>query len=759
MTHILMGMVAALLLVIWLPWRVLLVVGGLLAVGVLYALWRRQPRLVWALLLMLCCGSYGGYWVSAKVQSRVPVALVGQEGTLTVRIEAVTATRFGGQRLRVGVLGVETLVAEPKWTPKTLSLQDSSKQSWPLGSIWRLNVRLQAPIGQLNPAGYEAGRGALLQGLDGGGRILPAERLWLRQQHNLSSWGEAIRAKAQARVVRLGEGQVRGAALVSALSLGQRQGLTPELWQLFRVTGLNHLVSISGLHVTLVAGFVAFWVQYALRGWRRPRGNSRLYTGTAGLLAAVIYAAVSGFAIPTQRSVLMLAVALWLLQARFYVTVWVVWWAAAVLVLLNNPGAALSIGFWLSFLLVAALLWVSGGRRRLRPIRWWASLLQLQWTATVASLVPVAYFFGEVPISSFLVNLVAIPWTTMVLIPMSILGQLLPFDAVLAWAISLSDASLRLLLQIEPWAWTWAVPHLPWPLWVSAGLGTVLLLLPRGLPVYSAALLCLALPLAYQPARPSVGELRVIMWDIGQGLSLLLQTRGQNILYDTGPEASGQTVLQNLRALGVKRLDDLILSHDDADHDAGWRPLYQALQPERFWAGVPEAYAPIPATHCHAGRAWVVDDVYFEWLTPAVAASSNELSCVLRVIAGSQAILLTGDLEGRGEAYLARTYGDDLFSQVLILGHHGSKTSSTAVFLRHVAPSLGVASSGFANRYGHPHEEVLERLRQQQVAVYRTDLSGALQLDLGEALTVRPLTASQRWWRQKPLLVAPEERR
>ncbi len=722
-----------------------------LALGILaLLLWWRWPYWGLCLLLMLAGHGYVHVWVAAKQASRVPVTLVGVEQTLVVRVHGVTTTRFGGQQLRVKVLATEGKAQS--WAPRQLSLRDNQGQAWPLGSVWRVRVVLSAPVGRLNPVGFEAGHGAVLQGIDGGGRIVRQQRQWLRQQHDLNSLGEAVRAKAQARVVRLGIGHEQGAALVSALSLGQRQNLTQELWQLFRVTGLNHLVSISGLHVTLVAGFVATGVQQALRLWRRPRGNSRLYTGTAGLMAAVAYAAISGFAIPTQRSVLMLAVALLLWQARFYVTVWVVWWSAFCLVLLNHPGAALSIGFWLSFLLVASLLWVSSGRRRLRATRWGPSLLRLQWTATIASVVPVAYFFGEVPSIGFLVNLIAIPWTTMVLIPLSLLGQLLPFDAVLSWAIMLSELSLRGLAKLTPWAWTFSVPALPWPLWAAAGMGTVLWLLPRGLPIQTMAALCWAIPFAYQPPAPPLGTLRIVVWDIGQGLSLLLQTHRHNMLYDTGPEASGQTVLQNLRALGIGRLDEMILSHNDSDHDAGWRPLYQALQPRRLWAGQPQAYAPTLARHCTAGGAWVVDEVYFEWLTPGVGEGDNDLSCVLRVIARRQAVLLTGDLAAVGEAYLARSYGTDLFSQVLILGHHGSKTSTTEGFLTQVAPTVAVGSSGFDNRYGHPHAEVVARLQRHNVTLYRTDRQGAIQLDLGDTLVVEPLVTTQRWWRLKPVV-------
>ncbi|MBP6116361.1 MAG: DNA internalization-related competence protein ComEC/Rec2 [Neisseriaceae bacterium] len=745
----LIGMATALMLPLWLPEGLAIWVYVGLGVWLPLAWWRGRAEFM-AVALMLVCFAYAAAWVSQTQQARVPLSLTGQVRYLTVRVQEVVSQNAGGQRLRVKVLAAETETQAP-WRPNRLWLQDNSAQVWPLGSVWRLAVRLQAPLGPLNPRGYEPGLAGIWQGVDGGGRIVNGPQQWLRQQHDLSSWGASIRANRQARIDRLGEGQAAGAALVSALSLGQRQGLTPELWQLFRVTGLSHLVSISGLHVTLVGGLVAALVQFGLRYWRHPRGNSRLYTGGAGLAAAFAYAAVSGFAIPTQRSVLMLAVALLLLQARFYVSVWVVWWAAVVLVLLNHPGAALSVGFWLSFLLVGALLWVNGARRRLRPPTWARSLLRLQWTATVASLVPVAYFFGELPSVSFLVNLVAIPWATLVLIPLALLGQLLPFDAPLAWAIALADGSLTMLLRLQPWAWTWSVPALPWPLWVAAAMGTFLWLLPRGLPVQSMMWLCWLLPLAYQPEPPPQGALRVTVWDVGQGLSVLLQTRSQTILYDTGPEASAQTVLQNVQALGVRRLDALILSHDHRDHDAGWAVLAHALRPQQVWAGVPSAYASADARHCRAGGAWTVDEVYFEWLTPAMSASGNEASCVLRVIAGGQAMLLSGDLEAEGERLLVATYGDDLMSQTLILGHHGSRSSSTQPFLDRVAPKVAVVSAGFANRYGHPHAEVLRRLGQSEMAVYRTDLGGALRLDLGVGLEVRPLVPTRRWWRFKPL--------
>lgn len=749
----LIGMVLALMLPLWLPFNLSIWVY-MVPVMLALIVWRQSPRRFFQVILILGCVVYTTNWVAVTEASRVPIQLLGQDRFLTVHIQGVTLKASGTQQLQVKVVSVTPEGGET-WRPQRLVLQDKTDQVWPLGSVWRLKVRLRPPVGLLNPEGYEPGLMAIGQGVDGSGLIVGTERVWLRQQHNLNSWAASIQARGQARVAHLAKEQVQGSALVSALSLGDRQGLTPDLWALFRVTGLNHLVSISGLHVTLVGGFVAALVQFGLRYWRRPRGHSRLYTGIAGLAAALIYAAISGLSVPTQRSVLMLFVALCLLQMRFYVTIWAVWWAAMVLVLLNHPGAALSIGFWLSFLLVGALLWVNGGRRRLKsvPSRWWQDLLRLQWTATIASIVPVAYFFGEIPVISFLVNLVAIPWTTMVLLPLSLVGNLMPFDAPLIWAIGLAEGSLSLLQRLQPWAWTWSVPALPWPLWVAAGLGTVLWLLPRGLPVQGMLLLCWLLPLAYQPDRPDQGTLRVMVWDVGQGLSILLQTKQQNILYDTGPETNAETVLLNLKALGVRHLDALILSHDHQDHDAGWLAVTQAMKPKRTWAGVPSAYQSAESIdYCAAGGSWRVDDVYFEWLTPEVAQTGNDASCVLRVIAGKQAMLITGDLMAQGEDKLVFDYGDDLFSQVLILGHHGSHSSSTADFLNHVRPKLAVASSGYGNRYGHPHADVVARVAQAGSRLYRTDLSGALRLDLADELIVQQLTAKPKWWRFKPLM-------
>ena len=506
-------------------------------------------------------------------------------------------------------------------------------------------------------------------------------------------------------------------------------------------------MSISGLHITLFAWLAASLVRLL---WRR---SARLCLAvpapTAALVCGVLlaggYALFSGWGVPAQRTVTMLAVvaALQLSGRRWP---WPqVWLLACAAVVLTDPWALWQAGFWLSFVAVGVLFAtdsVAAGAYPKSARGHFYALLREQWVVTLA-LTPLSLLlFGQVSLVGFAANLLAIPWVTLVVTPLALAGVVwAPLWSLAAWALQPLAAGLQWLAS-----WPWAVVFLPAaPLWAGVlallGGGLLAMRLPWQLRLWSVALLVPLL--CWQAPRPAPGQFELLAPDIGQGNAVLVRTATRTLLYDAGPrfsresDAGHRVLVPLLRALG-ERVDVLMLSHRDADHTGGAAAVL-AQQPGAALTGSIEAEHALqalrPATPCVAGQRWVWDGVAFEVLHPTGAepdhpARPNTASCVLRVAseasgAHAQAVaLLVGDIEAAQEqALLARSA--PVKAAVLLVPHHGSKTSSSPAFLDAVQPRTALVQAGYRNRFGHPAPEVLQRYAQRQVPVVESARCGA----------------------------------
>ncbi|HKX39620.1 MAG TPA: DNA internalization-related competence protein ComEC/Rec2, partial [Burkholderiaceae bacterium] len=513
--------------------------------------------------------------------------------------------------------------------------------------------------------------------------------------------------------------------------------------------------------------------------WRRsPRASLRVPAPFAarwgGLGAAFAYAVFSGWGVPSQRTIWMLATVT-VLQTLGVRWPWpLVLLLAAVVVTVGDPWALLQAGFWLSFAAVGLLMasspvrpGASAGAGHVEPaLPGWRTVphrlvgaaregLRAQWVATLG-LAPLSLvFFQQISIVGFVANLIAIPAITLVITPLALLGvALVPLWAVGAWAIGLLNAALGWLAGWPGAVWT--APSAPFWAQMGALLGAALLMLPLpwrarllGLPL----LLALVLP---PGTRPAPGAFELVAVDIGQGTAVLVRTRTHLLVFDAGPQYSrdsdaGQRVLLPLlRSRGETRVDRLVLSHRDTDHVGGARSLLEALPVDELLSSL-EAEHPLLAlaasssngrtstttTRCVAGQAWDWDGVHFELLWPPDDAyartwKSNAMSCVLRVSASAtggdgsgRSALLTGDIERDQEAQLLLRVPEALRSEVLIVPHHGSRTSSTAAFLDAVRPRVAVFQAGYRNRFGHPAPDVLERYRERGIRRVASPACGA----------------------------------
>ncbi len=615
------------------------------------------------------------------------------------------------------------------------------------GERWQFTVRLKRPYGTHNPHGFDLEAWMLERDISASGyvREQPAPLRLDARAATPAAWIAATRAAIRERLASsLGDAPYAG--VIAALVIGDQRSIPHEQWRAFTRTGVNHLLSISGLHVTMIAALAGWVVAF---GWRRwPRAAERLPARQAGLLAAVAaacaYAVLAGFQVPAQRTLFMLAALALAFWGRreprpFSALTW-----ALFVVLLIDPWAVLSAGFWLSFGAIAAILWVTFGRvGQPGKLRAWVTV---QGAVTLALAPALLLLFQQVSLISPLANAIAIPVVSWLVTPLALLGVIVPP----LWQVS--AGLMAWLGQGLIWAGElpWAVASRPAPeggALLLAVAGTLWLLLPRGFPLRAMGGL-LWLPLVL-PLRTSIApdSFQADVIDVGQGTAVLIRTAEHALLYDTGPafadsDAGERIVVPYLRASGVGELSGVIVSHDDNDHSGGLLSVLRDIPTGWMLHGLPAtspllAAAPAPL-HCHRGQRWQWDGVRFEILNPPVTAYAesnrrdNDYSCVLKVSRSGQSLLITGDAERRGELELLES-GADISATALVAGHHGSRTSSLAGFVEQVHPRYGVFTVGYRNRFGHPHPQVLTRFRALDSNILRSDAGGLISLTFGEA--------------------------
>ena len=714
-----------------------------------------------------------------KLQDRLAPALEGVDLTVTGLVAGLPRHGLQGTRF---ILETEsaTLRGAPVRVPERLSLgwyrgiDDDSLLAGPAepvraGQRWQFTVRLRQPHGSANPHGFDLELWMFERGLGASGYVrarpeTPPQKLAEVAGAPVERARQALRDALQRQ---LGDGTHHGnahgaaAGVLAALLIGDQAAIEREDWDVFRITGVAHLMSISGLHVTMFA-----WLAGGVVGWlwrRHPTLPLRLPSPLAarwgGLLFAAGYALLAGWGVPAQRTVGMIAVVVVLRSAGCRWPLHAVLLAAAFAVVLADPWAMLQPGFWLSFVAVALLVAsepVQGRRdeedagavltRLQRVVAAMKAGLRTQAVAT-AGLAPLTLvFFQQLSLVGFFANLVAIPLVTLLIVPLAMAGVLLPpLWTLAALLVQGLMAALQVLADLPLAVWQAAAAP-PWAMacGLLAGALAVLPLPPR----LRWLALPLLLPLLWPPVpRPGQGEFEIVAADVGQGTAVLVRTRHHLLVYDSGPvytpeaDAGSRVLLPLLHARGERRIDLLMLSHRDSDHVGGAAALLARLPVAAMSSSLEEAHPlradanarGIPHTTCNAGQRWVWDGVSFEVLHPlpgdlARPPKPNAVSCVLRV-QGAHAtpgsVLITGDIEAAQEAALVARSAASLGSDVMLVPHHGSKTSSTPAFVAAVQPRVAVVQAAYRSRYGHPAPEVLARYEERGIAVVRSDTCGA----------------------------------
>ena len=546
--------------------------------------------------------------------------------------------------------------------------------------------------------------------------------------------------------------------MVSALTVGDKSRISQQSWESFRALGINHLVAISGLHVGMIV-MATYWLSG--RVWRLsvracewlpvPRVQA-----ITGLLAAFLYAGMAGFSLPTQRALIMIAV---VLLARIFLINMQPFRQLAIAVftlLMWDPAAIVAPGFWLSFMAVTAIFLSIGNKNvteqniseKLSAHRLFAklsSLVKVQWSITLLLLPFSLLFFKQVSVVSPIANLLLIPFFSFFVVPPALLMTLLNqlelalVESVFLQFLAMLEGLLAYLQRIS--AYDWFVLQT-----VEISVYRFVLLL---LPVFvwylaqfrfrkPLAMLILLAALMFPTPEKTQERLYITVLDIGQGTSILLQTAGKVLLYDLGPRygngnsATMSVVVPFLQNRGIHKVHTLVISHSDSDHAGDLQGFVEAVEVEKIVAG--EALeSPRPYDLCQSGQRWQWQQTTFEFLSPGIhAVKDNNASCVLRVEHGENTLLLTGDIERAVERRLLKTHRQLLAAEVVLVPHHGSKSSSTTEFIKAVDASFAINTSAYLNRYGFPKKEVKRRWQKNGAKFLNTATSGALELRLGQ---------------------------
>jgi competence protein ComEC len=720
--------------------------AALLVLTIAAGVWRPTRLLAWVLAGVL----WSAWRADPIIAGRLPAALEGETLTVEGVVDGLPRVQAHVVQFPFIIQQLVTPAGPNSDRLPTRRVQLGWYQGAPAlqpGQRWQLQLRLKRPHGFMNPGGFDYEAWLFQQKIQATGyvrnspenrQIEPARGYPVQRLRQLiaNTLADRLAGRPQAGVV-------------TALAIGETDDLTPEQWRVFSRTGTVHLVAISGQHIALVAALA-----FAIGRWLWSRSARAVqwlaaprFAALCAIAAALAYALLAGFSVPTQRALIMVAVMLlgsfggWRLFSSQALAL------AALAVLIADPAAVLAPGFWLSFGTVGLILFTM--QNRTGATGWWWRWGRLHGVIALGLLPLLFLFFGNNLLTSPLANFIAVPWFDLVVVPLILLSlvllPLLPDLAQLglygaATALNWLWPLLHSLSDLDLAVWSRPPPP-PWA--VALGLiGIAVVLLPRGISRRWLGGLML-LPIAFnQPLRLAAGEWQFTLLDIGQGLSAVVHTREHALVFDTGPrygehfEAGAGVIAPYLRSQGVRAIDAVIVSHGDQDHAGGLPGLARELPVRRLLLGDPRSGEDLPKTApaaelCQEGQTWEWDGVQFEFLNPPPDGhygKENDNSCVLRISGAGASVLIPGDIELAAEQRLVRDYHDELASQVLVAPHHGSRSSSSPAFLNAVAPKYALFSVGYRNRFHFPAARVVARYREHGTLGLSTAGLGALSL-------------------------------
>lgn len=636
-----------------------------------------------------------------------------------------------------------------------------------VGDKWQLLVKLKRPYGFMNPGSFDYEKYLFQQGIRAVGYVQSSKTNCLLTSHWYNYPIGRFRQYLQEKIDTALDGKPFS-GIITALTVGSRSGISQSQWSVLKNTGTSHLVAISGLHIGLIFGFIFLFLSFI---WENiPYLTLRIPAQQAGavgaLFGAFLYSAMAGFAISTQRALIMALIFTLALLLRRNNKLLNVLFIALFAVLLRDPLAVLSAGFWLSFTAVFIFIYSFVKKPKAKSI--WQRWLAAQWVAFLGLLPLSLVFFQQCSLVSCLANFIAIPWVGFIVVPLSLIGGLLSI-------VSGHLGKLMLLFAEQAMALIWIflqwLANQQWAVWrhgvydfwilILAFAGILLLLSNKKLSKRWFGVL-LFLPLIfYKPPGPKPGEVWFTLLDVGQGLASVVRTKSHVLIYDTGPKFNetfdtGEAVVAPfLRVFGISKVSALVVSHGDNDHIGGAQSILAMLNVRQVITSVPQRFPKINAKYCEAGQSWSWDGVKFEFLSPPNKNkfSGNDASCVLHITDGKNSILLTGDIEALTEHYLFRRQKPNLHSTILVAPHHGSNTSSTEGFVKAVQAKYILFPVGYLNRFHFPTAQVIKRYKQTRAVLFDTAHSGAITFKFNSTNKINPPAEyrklASRYWNSK----------
>jgi len=622
-------------------------------------------------------------------------------------------------------------------------------------------VKLKAAHGLANPNTFDYEKWLAMNGLEATGYIISYQKLaGAAAAYGIAQWRQ--RLFNQLRALRA---QFPHVDSIAAITLGLASLLSYQQREILTATGTHHLYAVSGLHIGLIFGFFfvlieRLWRYLLLQRFPYPARDVALI---GALPAAIAYAALAGFSVPTQRALLMLLCIVCAALGRRQIALLQSLAVALLLILIYDPQTTLSMSFWLSFTAVAMIAFFLLIMPNLRGWKLWFGMHAYLSTVMI---MPTLVFFDYGALIAPLANMIVVPLTAFLVLPCSLLAV-----SSLSFSESLGVFFLRIADRLFEWLWqinarladitvdyfyaleTWHIAF------VLAAILLFLALKQKTLRMLSLLLLFPLVPALDTPPPIASGAFRVVFFDVGQGLSVLVQTQRHNLIYDTGPSYSSgfntadSVILPYLRAQRINTIDTLIVSHNDNDHAGSAAALLAASMPRQLLSGEPLTVGKHTFARCQRGQSWRWDDVLFEILYPPIAgrASGNNASCVLRISNRKHSLLLTADIEKEAERVLLAY--PPAASDVMLIPHHGSRTSSTPELIDAVSPTLAVVTSGYRNRFSLPKADVIARYYARGIQVLDTSRSGALTVDFppDAPLELQAYRTHNRpYWRYRP---------
>ncbi len=729
---------------------------GILLIITLILLFKFYKKLFFALLLFVLGFLYMGIHSHNTLSNNIGLNYLNKHITVVGNITNLVKSK--GHKTSFTLSTYKPFTANIK-----LSWYGKNQPKLQAGETWRLRVKLKNNNGLKNKIGFDYEKSLFINNIDATGYVIiknPAINKFIKlsNQNIINQARQKIKNTLNPYLAKLENGNI-----IYALISGDRAGISSEEWEIFRQTNTSHLTVVSGLHIGIISGFVFFIALFFYKLCSRCclRIPAQIFASYAGIISAITYALLAGFSVSTQRASVMAITVFASIISKKHYPIWDLYAYALFAVLIIEPLSALSIGFWLSFIAVALILYGVKAYKNLSKI---PRMLSIQLLISFAMLPILLWFFSGFGFSSFIANTIAIPIVSFIALPSSLLGAisaLLDFNLLTNWLFYIADYSLYIIIEVLEYLkninifnnklyYNYGIESI-WQLLLII-ICFVIIFLPKGLKFRRFGFISLLALFSYNKSLGFEDNKFIVeVMDSGQGLAIIIQTKNHNLLFDTGfSSVSGfnigdSVIMPYMFKKNIRKIDTVIVSHSDNDHIGGLKYINKQIAIGEIFTSTPKQVQKIVNINniktCDKGQNWVYDNINFSILHPNKSykltnKKTNNNSCVLKISNGKYSILITADIEKNAEKYLIKNASKKLKADILLVPHHGSNTSSTYDFLIAVSPTIAINSSGYSNRFSHPSDKVLSRYNALNIPLYDTQCSGQITLSIGDDIII-----------------------